>query len=355
MQTTAEVNKHVHETGRVKIFRSPKYNYNFDKVTGYFERWGGMLEEDPQEAPAPEIMDLEISKHGCPDACNFCYKNNKTSAPINMTLKTFEKLLAKMPRSLTQIAFGIGGIEANPEFMDILWHTREQGIAPNFTLSGMDLREDLVKEFVKVIGAVAISAYEKDPSVCYRGVKWFTDHGLQQTNIHLMISDRTLKHAHEVLHDRLHDPRLAEMNAIVFLGLKPKGRGANGFTPLPLEEYQKLVRFCLDNEIRFGFDSCSAPKFEQAMINMDLPDEMKRMMLTSTERCEASVFSSYINVTGDYWHCSFTEKEHGWMSVNVLECDDFVRDIWNSPAAQHFRSALFANKRACPVFPVING
>ena len=45
-----------------KLFRSKKYNYNFSKTTGYFERWGRRKEDDPPLSPfGPELLDIEIS------------------------------------------------------------------------------------------------------------------------------------------------------------------------------------------------------------------------------------------------------------------------------------------------------
>ncbi len=50
------------ENVKVKTLRSKTYNFNFNKVSGYFERWGRTLEDDPDYSPyGPEILDLEIS------------------------------------------------------------------------------------------------------------------------------------------------------------------------------------------------------------------------------------------------------------------------------------------------------
>ena len=90
-----------------KIFRSEHYNYNFDKETGFFARWGKTLEDDPEFCPyGPEILDIEVSTV-CHQGCSFCYKSN-TSKGLNMSLETFKKIFNLMPRTLTQIAFGIG-------------------------------------------------------------------------------------------------------------------------------------------------------------------------------------------------------------------------------------------------------
>jgi len=165
-----------------KIFRSKDYNFDFDKTNGNFMRWGKTTasKDDPQFSPfGPEILDIEISVNGCPNGtavtstigpngeiiprenkseCKFCYKNNTQAKPTNMTLDTFKTILNKMPRTLTQIAFGITGVQTNPDFLDMMWHARTNGIIPNFTLSGKDLTDEMAEKCAKVIGAVAVSA-----------------------------------------------------------------------------------------------------------------------------------------------------------------------------------------------------
>jgi hypothetical protein len=344
----------LNETPDTKEFRSADYNFNFNKDNGFFSRWGAKAEDDPQSSPfGPEILDLEISINGCPNHCPFCYKGNTNQAPTNMTFDTFKKIIDKMPPTLTQIAFGITGVQTNPDFVKMLVYTRMKGIIPNFTLSGMDLTTDLAVKISMLVGGLAVSVYQSDKNVCYDTVQKFTDLGVKQTNIHLMVSNETLDFAFEVLNDKLNDPRLKKLNAIVFLGVKPKGRGMK-YTSLSVDSYERLVRFCLENDITFGFDSCSAPKFEAALSKIDMSLDQKRSMLMSSERCESSLFSAYINTAGEYWNCSFSEKADGVEPVNVLEAEDFVRDVWCSPQVQKFRNNLLSGGRQCPVYPEIN-
>jgi len=61
------------ESKDFKVVKSENYNYTFDKRTGFFARWGKTQEDDPKFSPiGPEILDLEISVNGCPNACPFC-------------------------------------------------------------------------------------------------------------------------------------------------------------------------------------------------------------------------------------------------------------------------------------------
>ena len=47
-----------------KRVRSKVYNYNFNKTSGRFARWGITQEDDPDFAPAPEILDIEVQITG---------------------------------------------------------------------------------------------------------------------------------------------------------------------------------------------------------------------------------------------------------------------------------------------------
>ena len=260
-------------------------------------------------------------------------------------------ILDKIPPMLTQVAFGITGVKTNPDFLKMLRYTREKGIIPNFTLSGIDLEPAMADEIVKYIGAVAVSIYT-NKNVGYDTVKMFTDRGIKQVNLHLMVSKESLKHVYEVLNDRLEDSRLALLNAVVFLGVKPKGRGTS-YHPLSIEEFKTLTEWCVERKLSFGFDSCSAHKFSQVIPQLKVSDATKYIMSSCTEPCESSCFSSYINVKGEYWNCSFCENNPEVKPVSVLEAKDFIEDVWNHPNVVEFRNRVLATREvACPIYDV---
>ena len=61
------------EKGNKKLLRSENYNFVYDKVTGFFARWGKTTKDDPQMSPyGPELLDLEISTGKCSGKCKFC-------------------------------------------------------------------------------------------------------------------------------------------------------------------------------------------------------------------------------------------------------------------------------------------
>ena len=340
-----------------KVLKSDSYNFVFNKDSGFFARWGKTKEEDPTYSPVgPEIADIEISTK-CKGVegvgvCKFCYKSNTPNGE-NMSLDTFKKLFAKLPKHLTQIAFGIGDIDSNPDMWAIFDYAKENGVIPNVTVNGEGITDAIADRLASTCGAVAVSLYDKDKT--YNTIKKLTDRGMTQVNIHYMISNETFDRAQELLNDRLSDERLSKLNAIVFLSLKPKGRAVkNYFTSLSQERFKELVDFALSSRIGIGFDSCSAPKF----LNSVKDDKNYKMYETFSEPCEATLFSSYFNVEGKFFPCSFIEGTPGWEDgIDIISDDksEFVKDLWYNESTRKFRAETMKCREcqiACSVYKI---
>ena len=210
------------------------------------------------------------------------------------------------------------------------------------------MTDGIYDQLVKTCGAVAVSHYDDD--ACYNAVKELGERGLKQVNIHQLLSGETYDQCRRTMIDSRHDKRLQTLNAIVFLMLKPKGV-RNTFHPINREAYQDLVDEAIDRNTRIGFDSCSASAFLQAVEHRDRFEEFKMM----SEPCESTLFSYYINVDGIGFPCSFSENTPDYRGVDVVGCEDFVRDVWNAEETEKFRSSVIANKdgngcRMCPIY-----
>ena len=285
-----------------------------------------------------------------------CYKSN-TEIGKNMTFETFKTIFHKLPKTVGQIAFGIGDLDANPDLWEIMWYCRENdynpNVAPNITINGAMLTNRNAGLLSEFCGAMAISNYGAD--ICYPAVKKMTDTGMEQVNIHQILAVETFDKCIQLMKDAKSDERLEKLNAIVFLLLKPKGK-RNTMTPLTdLDKWKELSKFAFDNKVRFGFDSCSSPWFLDSI--RDDADIFK-MVEQSVEPCESSCFSAYINTDGFFVPCSFCEGElDGWdKGLDVVHCDDFLTDIWFHEKTDKFRQALVKQKKAgnlhCPVFDI---
>jgi len=280
-----------------------------------------------------------------------CYKGNLKTEGRRMSLSTFSLLLDKLPLSLTQIAFGITDLDANPDLVPIMHLCRERKIIPNLTISAMGNLAPL-DEVASLAGAVAVSIYPHNIEAAYDVICYLTEFYPElQVNAHLLYHNGNPYFVETIINDCSEDPRLSSLNALVLLGLKPKGRGSN-MKPLGSEEFADLIDQAMEKGVSIGMDSCSTPKFLSWMENH--PDKSRGMEMF-VEPCESSLFSIYINVDGTVFPCSFTEGCEGYEGVDMLDAESFMRDVWYSEELTEFRGKLMENGRECPEYPEING
>lgn len=333
---------------KVKGLISENANWFMRKSDGYTEMWGKTRDDDMLMSPVPVILDMEVTTKcagpgGIP--CPFCYKGNGPKGQ-NMSFETFKTIIDKM-KFVTQVAFGADAQgTANPDLFKMMAYAHEIGIVPNITIADID--DYVADRIAHYCGAVAVSRYD-NKNLCYDSVKKLTDRKMNQVNIHFMLCEERLDDLKETFFDIKNDHRLAKLNAIVLLSLKKKGRGKTGFTPLTQTQFREVVDMAMTMEIPFGFDSCSARKFEKSIEGHPQENEFKQMSVP----CESTLESSYVDVNGDFYPCSFTEGSPDWKTgISVLECNDFIKDIWYSERTQGFRDKLIANCRNCPIYEV---
>jgi len=345
------------ESKHHKTVRSPNYNYRFHKGSGYFIRWGSSKKEDPEMSPSPEIADIEVTticKGVGGKVCKHCYKSN-TPVGNNMSLDTFKKVFDKITenRILTQIAFGAdSNATSNPELFDMMWYCRNNGVIPNITVA--DISDETAAKLAEVCGAVAVSRYE-NKNICYDSIQKLHKHGLQQINIHCMISEETFNLTRETIRDKVKDSRLDPVKAIVMLSLKQKGRGKH-YHKLSQNKFAYLVYQATSNNVGLGFDSCSAFKFLNTIKNHKDFDKIAEYV----EPCESSLFSIFINWKGEAFPCSFAEGCVEWArGMDVVSCNSFIEDVWNHERMVAFRNSLLKTResnsfscRTCPLFEV---
>ena len=357
----------IYQNNRLKMFRSESYSYNFDLRSGHFQRWGKTIEDDPVWSPySPEILDVEISaKAGCPLRCSYCYKgNNIGGTPTNMSFATFKTIFDKLPHVITksgkkiffvgQIAFGITSVNTNPDLFEIFDYCRQNSVIPNVTINGMDaLSDETIRRLVFTCGAIAVSINKTNYHKGVQLIQKMTDYGATQINMPVVIASETIDYVYDIINGIKHDPRLSRLNAIVFLGLKPKNRGSD-YKVLPEGEYTRLIKYCLEKQINFGFDSCSCGHFIKSIQSLEnLSEIRKKELYQLAEPCESGNFSAYVDVTGKYWHCSFGENNENGGGIDLLKINDFHKEVWMSEQLINWRRCLFDLKRECPLYPEI--
>ena len=239
----------IHKTTHNRLVRTPDYNYNFEYATGRFARWGKTREEDPDfSSIGPEIIDLEASSI-CRKQCSFCYKSN-TSVGKNMSFETFKIIFDKLPKTVTQIAFGIGSLDANPDLWKIMQYCRDNFVVPNITINGQNIKAEEFDNLAKYCGAVSVSFYNDED--CFNSVKELTDRGMKQVNIHALIAKELVHSSFKLIKKIKRDSRLSKLNAVVFLLLKPKGKRNTLHRVDSINQYRQLINFALKSRVNIG-------------------------------------------------------------------------------------------------------
>lgn len=347
-----------------KIVKSLRYNYVFDKNNGFFARWGITKEDDPEFSPfGPEIADIEISSANADDIKNanddtiitnggcsgigcskFCYKKNTSNKTAHMSLNTFKKVLDRFNGNLTQIAFGLCSLNSHPQLWDIFKETKKRGIVSNVTINGIATDEEC-KKLAEHCGAVAVSVNKANKDIAYDTIKRLSqDNGMSQINIHIVLAEDTIPFIKEVVEDMTEDSRLSKMNALVMLSFKDKAK-TGCYSPISQNSYNQLVAFMEEKNVKFGFDSCSAPLYAAYIKGKKNEKELGQM----AEPCESLLFSCYISFDAKLTCCSFLEGIED--SINILDYDNII-DVWYSNKVKKWRKKLLENKRNCPHYMI---
>lgn len=330
----------------IKSFRSDSFNYNFNMKNGTYISWGKTMNDDPDYCEyGPTILDIEVTERcdgiGERGPCNFCYKANSLNRGRVMSFETFKQVFDKLPKTVTQVAFGADAkCETCPDIFKMMEYCRENDVVPNITVA--DVSRETAWKLSKYVGAVSVSWYG-DWEIFLDSIKNLFFAGIRQINIHNMVSEQTLNQTWELLENR--DQWENYINAVVFLSLKKCGRAKKGFDILSIDKYNEIIKYCLDNDIAFGSDSCGCHKIENLLKEHNRYDLLKYI-----EPCESSCFSFYCNAAGVFYPCSFNEvKKYG---IDSKDVNDFIQDVWNNEKTKEFRKKLLACGRKCPTFEV---
>jgi len=337
----------------IRMIRDQKYGFTsvFNDVTGEYLR-GTNCEEDPFMAEFPHLIDVGIMGscvHGrsglCAEAGIGCYQNGLGQCQPDMTLDNYKWIVDQCRGRTFEIALGgRGDPDMHPDFEEILKYTRQEGIVPNFTTSGLGMTPEKAKLCKKYCGAVAVSWYSRlgrENGYTEQAIRMLLEAEVT-TNIHYVLSNSTIDEALIRLREGLFPKGI---NAVVFLLHKPVGQGTEADV-LKVEDPRVKEFFVLADggtfPFQIGFDSCSIPGILRWGSHTDT---------ASIDTCEGARFSMYIGVDLMALPCSFDHQKQrfgiqltGRRETGVTT----MEDAWNSDAFSRFREGLAKRCPGCP-------
>lgn len=364
-------NRPNYEKLNIVLYEDPEYEFRefFDKSTGLWITGDCKNGNTPFRRSFPSLLDIGIMGH-CPNgkagicakAGIQCYQNAPNSTRENMKLEDFKIIIDQCKGKTFQVALGgAGDPNLHENFKEIVEYCRKNGIIPNYTTSGFNLTDEQV-EISKQCGAVAVSQYsrlkigsipeygttENGEHICLslnktyaetnpqtnNAIQKFLDAGIT-TNIHYVLGKNTIKEAIIRLKESLFPKGI---NAIIFLLHKPVGLGQESnmlhYDDPEVKEFFDLI----DNNdfpFKIGFDACSVPGIINFTSNIDS---------RSTETCEGSRTSAYIDAQMNMMPCSFGNQNK---SYYVSLYDHTIKEAWESEVFEKFRKRLSTSCMQC--------
>lgn len=330
-----------------KIFTDYKqrFAFAFDDETGAYARTGIIDEHgadtgvDPFMGSFPQLIDVGIMghcEHGkrglCLKAGIGCYQSGPTTEQPNMTVEDFRWIAEQCEGKVLQFALGgRGDPDQHQDFERILHISREHGIVPNFTTSGLGMTPDIASLCKKHCGAVAVSWYRSAHTLAA------IDMLLQanvRTNIHYVLGKNSIDEAIERLRS---NDFPSGINAVVFLLHKPVGLGTRE-NMLDMSD-PRLANFFAEFErphpFKVGLDSCTVP---------GVLSFCSGIALESLDTCEAGRFSCYIGPDLLITPCSFDQANRFTVQLRPTT----IQEAWDGEVFEQFRSRM---RNACPSCP----
>ena len=345
--------------GDMKIYKDKKYNFFeiFNEENGFLLRSNIIKNNkqskiEPTQRSYPELIDVGIMGHClasekglCKNVGVDCYQHALVRKRLNMSLEDYKEIVRQSKGKTFQIALGGAGDPNKHEYFgEILKYSAENGIVPNLTTSGLDLKDEEISLIKKYCGAVAVSYYSKlDKNgnetnlQTINAIERLVSAGCR-TNIHYVISTDNIKEAIYRLQKAIF-PR--GINAVVFLLHKTIDCRNESKTPNSKnKDYIDFIKVATREKYDFkvGFDSCQTPALKNFGVNI---------AKESLEYCEAARFSMYIDCEMNAYPCSFAWNTAGY---SVLLKEKSILDAWNSKEFERFRMRQYCKmcgKQGC--------
>lgn len=327
------------------IYKDIKNNFiDFFNPQNGFRVRSTILDSDkePLQRDFPELIDIGImgechiaNENICTKAGIDCYQSAQKIRKSNMALIDYKKIIKQCKNKTFQVALGgAGDPNKHENIEDILKYTRECGIVPNITTTGIHITDREIELIKKYCGAVAVSFYSrlvffenypKESNLdTLQAIDKLTTAGCS-VNIHYVISKNTIDEAIYRLNNDLFPKGI---NAIIFILYKPVGLGKNEkvltHRDMKLLELLDIVQ---KNTFRFkiGFDTCCTPL---------LVKHSSHISISSIDFCEAARFSMYIDCECFAYPCSFDcyNKKYRLSAKSMM-----IKYIWDSNIFEAFR------------------
>ena len=290
--------------------------------------------EDSFMTSFPDLIDIGImGKCANTENCKIgCYQGQKSKGQ-NMSIDDYTNLMKQCKSKVFQVALGgAGSPDEHESFEEILRITREYGIVPSYTTSGICFNDHTARLTKELCGAVAVSWYKQDCTI--PAINGFIAAGCE-TNIHFVLGKSSIQEAIDMLIGNIVLPKI---NALIFLTHKPVGCGSKDEVLDMVRDVHLLNIFVkamgCKMPFKIGFAPCIAPIFVKFKVDIDP---------TFFDTCEGSRYSCYIHNDMTMAPCSFDKQATHACDLRKMT----IKQAWDSQQFEDFRKSLRVGCPSC--------
>lgn len=262
---------------------------------------GGRETVVPVQASTPDLVDVKITQY-CSFGCTYCYMGS-TKQGIHVPYKELEHIVWELSeQQVLEIAYGGGEPTEHPDFLRLLYCTREHRIVPNFTTRNLAWLKMNIGDISSVIGSCAVSI---DDPYEVKNIATIRDyHNLQDYKIcaqYVLGVNRNLSRVVE---------KCCELKVpLTLLGYKTTGRGGE-HEPLDYSDWLQVVKQAIAGYqwCKIGIDTALVKQSGDMLSASNLPKWLYHK--------DEGVFSWYINAVDKEMGASSYEETKTYKEIS---------------------------------------
>lgn len=288
---------------------------------------------------APLYVHFNLTNR-CPKQCKYCYADSIPKAEDKLSFPEIKKIIDVLADlKVFSIAYGGGEPFSRKDIFEIAKYTRQKGIVPNITTNGIYIDERNV-ELCKIFGHIQLSIDLLEENISVENRRWYKIILLlKKAGINVGLNYILTKESYKCLEDICHYANKCGVREIMFLRLKPFGRGKAFYNDNKLSNEQNISFFPTIKKLSKKYQIKPIVECSFLPIIYHHRPNIETLKFFGFEGCRGGNYFVEIDYQGFVKSCSFCEDYAG-------EARE-LKYLWDN--SSHFK--LFRNWNKNSPFP----
>jgi radical SAM protein with 4Fe4S-binding SPASM domain len=203
-----------------------------------------LWKEEKSFLSAPIFAHFQLTNR-CPKQCPFCYTDSKPDGEEGLALSEIKEIIDKLSQmKVFSIAFGGGEPFSRKDIFEIAEYAREKGITPTVTTNGFFINSQNAKD-CQVFNVIHVSVNFLENSSIEKTSWHQAITLLKKARVRVGINFIVSRQSYPFLEKVCQYAKAQKIKDVLFLRLKPKGRGKNFYSQSKLSNQENINLFPL--------------------------------------------------------------------------------------------------------------